>query len=333
MQIPIQRRAALRLAAAAVVAPAAFAARAQQDYPDKPVQLVVAYPAGGGTDTLARIVAAALEKELGQNVIVINRPGASGLIGTSLVARAAPDGYTLLLDTCNATLRPAIEPTTPFKPSDFVPVSLLTESPLALAVSSSVPVNNLQELLAYSREHARQVNYASTGPGSPQNLVSELMKVKAGLDWVQVPYQGGAPALTDLVAGRVQVMFSNPVPLMAYAGSGHLKVLAVTSAQRLPALAQVPTMQEAGLPDFVIGFWNGVLAPAGTPAAVADKLGAALLKVMAQPKVTEALVRQGSVPMPLGPKEFAAYMARDSARWKAVASAIHYRPVAGTARS
>lgn len=329
MEVNFSRRAALRMAAATLVAPTAFGARAQPGYPDKPIQLVVAWPPGGGTDTLARIIAESLAKEVAQPVVVVNRPGASGLIGTGQVARAAADGYTLLLDTGNATLRPAIEPNTPFKPADFTPICLLTESPVALAVSSSVPVNSLAELVAYSREHAGQVNYASTGLGSPQNLVTELLKVKAGLDWVHVPYQGGAPALADLVAGRVHVMFSNPVPLMPYAATNRLKVLAVTSAARLPALPQVPTMAEAGQPDFEIGFWNGVLAPAGTPSHVVDKLSAALLTVMAQSRVKDALVRQGSVLTPLGPREFAPYMARDSQRWKAVAVTIRYQPTAG----
>lgn len=329
MEMKIDRRTALRMAAAAIAAPAAFAVAAQQDYPDKPIQLVVAYPPGGGTDTLARIIAEGLGKEVGQPVIVVNRAGASGLIGTGQVTRAAPDGYTLLLDTGNTTLRPAIEPGTPFKPADFTPICLLTESPVALAASSSLPVNSLAELIAYSRKHAGQVNYASTGPGSPQNLVSELLKVRAGLDWVQVPYQGGAPALADLVAGRVHVMFSNPVPLMPYANTNRLKVLAVTSTLRLPALENVPTMKEAGQPDFEIGFWNGVLAPAGAPVHVVDKLAAALLTVMAQSKVQDALLRQGSVLTSLGPKEFATYMAMDTERWKSVAASIRYQPTAG----
>ena len=329
MKMNIDRRTVLRMAAATLAVHAAFEARAQQDYPNKPIQLVVAYPPGGGTDTLARLVADDLGKELGQPVVVVNRPGASGLIGTGQVARAPADGYTLLLDTGNSTLRPAIEPSTPFKPGDFTPICLLTESPVALAVSSALPVNNLPELVAYSRKHPGQVNYASTGPGSPQNLVSELMMVKAGLDWVEVPYQGGAAALADLVAGRVQVMFSNPVPLMPYANTKRLKVLAVTSTMRLPALDNVPTMAEAGQPDFAIGFWNGVLAPATAPPQVVDKLAAVLLKVMAQSKVKEALMRQGSVLSPMGPKEFGLYMSKDTERWKAVASAIRYQPTAG----
>jgi tripartite-type tricarboxylate transporter receptor subunit TctC len=322
----ITKRAALRIGTAVLAAPGAFAALAGGPYPQRAVQLVVAWPPGGGTDTLARLVAEGLRRELRQSVFVVNRSGASGLIGTSAVAHAEPDGYTLLLDTGNSTLRPAIDASTPFRPSDFVPVALLTESPVALAVSRSVPVNSMSELFAYSRAHPGKVNYASTGLGSPQNLVTELLKKQAGLDWTHVPYQGGAPALTDLVAGRVHVMFSNPVPLMPYVAAGKLKVLAVTSAERLPALPEVPTMAQAGQPDFVIGFWNGVVAPAGTPQEIVNQLGAALLKVMGDAHIKEALVQQGSLLTPLGPQPFAAYMARDSARWAAVAKTIHYVP-------
>ncbi|WP_077002091.1 tripartite tricarboxylate transporter substrate binding protein [Variovorax sp. KK3] len=303
------------------------AAQAQADYPTRTVQVVVAYPAGGGTDTLARIVTAELSKALGQSFVVVNRPGASGLIGTTAVARAAPDGYTLLLDTGNATLRPAIEPSTPFKPKDFAPVALLTESPVALAVAESLPVSSLPELVAYSKANPGKLNYASTGPGSPQNLVTELMKTKLGLDWQEVPYQGGGPALTDLAAGRVQLMFSNPVPLMPYANTRRLKVLAVTSRDRLPALDAIPTMEQAGVADFQIGFWNGLLAPAGTPPSVLARLSEAALKVMRLPAVREALIQQGSVLMPLDQAHFARYMAEDSARWERVGKLIQYKPV------
>lgn len=321
------RRTALWLAAlsasAGLLAPLAAWA---DEYPSRPVQLVVAWPAGGGTDTLARLVSAELSKVLGQSVVVVNRPGASGLIGTSSVARAAPDGYTLLLDTGNVTLRPAIEPATPFASKDFAPVALLTESPVALAVNASVPVNSMAELIAYSRANAGKVNYASTGLGSPQNLVTELMKAQLGLDWVHVPYQGGSPALTDLNAGRVQLMFSNPVPLMPYVTTNRLKVLAVTSRERLQALPNVPTMAEAGVKDFVIGFWNGVVAPAGTPAPVVAKLSEALMKAMAMQHVREALVRQGSVLTPLPADAFARYVVEDSGRWKSIAKTINYKP-------
>lgn len=319
------RRRSLRWGAAAVVAPSLVLA--QDAYPTRPVQLVVAYPAGGGTDTLARLVAQEAAKELGQPVVIVNRPGASGLIGTNAVARAQPDGYTLLLDTGNATLRPAIEPGTPFKPRDFQPVALLTESPVALAVHADLPAQSVAELLAYSRAHPGQINYASTGQGSPQHLVSELLARQARLQWVQVPYQGGAPALQDLNAGRVQVMFSNPVPLMPYVATQRLRVLAVTARERLPALPAIPTMGEAGVGEFVIGFWNGVLAPAGTPPAIVRRLGDAFLKAMTLSTVRDALVKQGSVLVPLAAEPFARYMADDSTRWEKVARVIDYKPV------
>lgn len=322
----LTKRAVLRVGAASLLAPGAFATLAASRYPQRPVQLVVAWPPGGGTDTLARLIADGLRRELGESVLVINRAGASGLIGTTAVARAEPDGYTLLLDTGNSTLRPAIDGSTPYRPRDFVPIALLTESPVALAVSTAVPANTLADLLAYSRANPGKINYASTGHGSPQNLVTELLKKHAGLDWLQVPYQGGAPALTDLVAGRVHLMFSNPVPLMQYVKAGKLTVLAVTSAERLPALPEVPTMAEAGQPDFVVGFWNGVVAPAGTPRPIITQLGAALVKLMGEAHIKDALIAQGSVLMPLGPEPFAAYMARDSARWAGVAKTIGYQP-------
>jgi tripartite-type tricarboxylate transporter receptor subunit TctC len=307
-------------------------AHAQADYPNRPVQIVVAYPAGGGTDTLARIVATELSKTLGQSFVVVNKPGAAGIIGTMAVARALPDGYTLLLDTGNVTLRPAIEPGTSFKPGDFAPIALLTESPVALAINAAVPVDTLSELITYSKANPDKINYASTGPGSPQNLVSELLKTKARLDWQEVPYQGGGPALNDLNAGRVQVMFSNPVPLMPFINTGRLKVLAVTSKERLPALENIPTMAEAGQPDFRIGFWNGVLAPAGTPAPVIARLSETILDIMKRPAVRDALIRQGSVLMPLGPVQFAHYMVEDTAGWERVAKTINYKRTLETSR-
>jgi tripartite-type tricarboxylate transporter receptor subunit TctC len=324
--VKLRRSGAFRLFTFIGMVASSLPAYAQADYPNRPVQVVVAYPAGGGTDTLARIVTTELGKILGQPFVVVNKPGASGMIGTMAVARALPDGYTLLLDTGNATLRPAIEPSTPFKPGDFAPVALLTESPVALAVNAQVPVDTLSELIAYSKANPGKINYASTGPGSPQNLVSELLKTKAWVDWQEVPYQGGGPALNDLSAGRVQVMFSNPVPLMPFVNTKRLKVLAVTSADRLAALEGIPTMAEAGQPDFRIGFWNGVLAPKGTPAPVLARLSDAILDVMKRPAVRDALIRQGSVLMPLGPTPFARYMAQDTTRWERVAKTIHYKP-------
>jgi tripartite-type tricarboxylate transporter receptor subunit TctC len=304
------------------------AIRAQPAFPAKPVQLIVAYPPGGGTDTLARLIAAELSRQFGQPFLVVNRPGAAGAIGTALAARAPADGYTLLLDTGNSTLRPVVEPRTSFKPDDFAPIALLTESPIALVATRELPVRSLSELVSYSRANPGKISYASTGAGSPQNMAAELLKVRRELDWVQVSYQGGAPALIDLIAGRVQVMFSNPVPLMQYFLDGRLTALAVTAAERLPALSQVPTMAEEGVEDFQIGFWNGMLAPAGTPPDIVSRLSEALLAILETPQVVDTLVRQGSIIKPLGRAAFIPYMAADSERWKRIASEIRYQPPA-----
>ncbi len=300
--------------------------RAREAYPVKPVQVIVAYPPGGGTDTLARLIAGELAKRFGQPFLVVNRAGAAGAIGTAMAARAPADGHTLLLDTGNSTLRPVVEPKTPFQPDDFAPVALLTESPIALVTTRELPVRTLNELVAYTRANPGKISYASTGAGSPQNMAAELLKVRRELDWVQVSYQGGAPALIDLIAGRVQVMFSNPVPLMPYFQDGRLNALAVTAAERLPALSQVPTMAEAGVPDFEIGFWNGMLAPAGTPAPIVDRLSEALTAILELPEVMDALERQGSVRKPLASAQFIPYMAADSERWKRIAREIRYQP-------
>lgn len=320
------RRRILKALAGVAAGAGVSTAAAQETFPSKPVQVIVAYPPSGGTDTLARLITAELAKMLGQPFLVVNRPGAAGAIGTSMAARAAPDGYTLLLDTGNSTLRPVVDKRTTFKADDFAPVALLTESPIALVITKELPVSSVAELIAYSKAHPGKISYASTGPGSPQNLAGELLKVRADLDWVQVSYQGGGPALIDLIAGRVQVMFSNPVPLMPYFVDRRLNALAITASERLPALEHIPTMAEQGQANFLIGFWNGMLAPAGTPSAVVEKMSEALLAVMDLPHVVEALARQGSVRRPLGTAEFVAYMARDSERWKQIAEEIRYRP-------
>lgn len=302
------------------------AGRASETYPVKPVQMIVAYPPGGGTDTLARMIAAELAKKFGQPFLVVNRPGAAGAIGTAMAARAPADGHTLLLDTGNSTLRPVVEPRTSFQPDDFSPVALLTESPIALVTTRELPVRTVRELVDYIKAHPGKISYASTGPGSPQNMAAELLKVRRELDWVQVSYQGGAPALVDLIAGRVQVMFSNPVPLMPYFLDGRLNAIAVTAAERLPALGQVPTMAEEGFADFQIGFWNGVLAPAGTPTDIVDRLSDALIAILEMPQVVDALERQGSVRKPLASAQFIPYMTSDSQRWQRIATEIRYQP-------
>ncbi|MVW73153.1 tripartite tricarboxylate transporter substrate binding protein [Bordetella sp. 15P40C-2] len=296
-------------------------AQASNDYPNKPIRMIVAYPPGGGTDALARLVGAELSKSLGQSVIVVNRAGASGAIGTQAAARAEPDGYTLLMATSNVTITPAIDATSLFQVSDFQPVTLLTESPFALVASKTLPVKSVSELIAYTKQHPKSINYASTGVGSPQHLTTESFKQREGLDWLHVPYQGGGPALTALVEGQVQVMFSNALPVVPFVESGRLVALAQTTKERLPVLPNVPTMEEAGVKDFVVAFWSGVLAPKGTPDAVINKLNTALLEVIRTPAVRDKLVSQGTIVNPVSGEAFAEYIKQDAAYWKKIADA------------
>jgi len=299
---------------------AADAGQAQNAYPSRPVEIIVAYPPGGGTDILTRLVAEQLSLALKQPVLVVNRGGASGAIGTEAAARAKPDGYTLLMGTSNVTISPAIDAKTRFNPTrDFVPVALLSESPFVLAANAALPVRDFADLVAYSRQHEGEINYASTGTGSPQHLATELLCKLAGLQWVHIPYQGGAPAVADLLAGHVQVMLSNVLPVQPYLKGGKAKPLAVTTQDPLPALPQVPTLASQGQPDMVISFWTGLLAPAGTAPAIVSKLEAAVLQIMEKPEIRDKLIREGSVVRPMASQDFARYIAQDAAHWKRVA--------------
>jgi len=222
--------------------------------------------------------------------------------------------------TSNVTISPAIDPATRFDPTrDFVPVALLSESPFVLAANAALPVRSFDELVEYSRGHRGEINYASTGIGSPQHLATELLCKLAGLQWVHIPYQGGAPAVADLLAGHVQVMLSNVLPIQPYLGEDKIRPLAVTTQAPLPALPKVPTLASQGQPEMVIGFWTGLLAPAGTPAPVIAKLEAALLQIIDTPEIRDKLTKEGSVVRPMASRDFAGYIAQDAARWKRIA--------------
>lgn len=304
----------------------AVPAVAQDAYPSKPIQMIVAYPPGGGTDILARLVAGELGKALGQSVVVVNKGGASGAIGTEIAARATPDGYTLLLATANVTINPAVDPKTRVDPlRDLAPVTLLSESPFVLVAAPSVPARTLAELVKHTKAHPDTINFASTGNGSPQQLTTEWLKKVAGLDWLHVPYQGGGPALNALVGGQVQVMFSNVLPVLPYIRTGKLHPLGVTTRERLHALSDVPTMIEQGQADFVVTFWSGVMAPAGTPAAIVDKLDAALMKVMQDPALRKRLSDEGSIVTPLPTAQFRKYIADDAERWQRIVKIADHR--------
>jgi len=296
------------------------------NYPYKPIRMIVAYPPGGGTDTLARLIGAELGREVGQSIVIVNRGGASGSIGTMAAARAAPDGYTVLLATSNVTITPAIDAQAKFSvQNDFEPVTLLTESPFALVANTAIATKTLEGLITQTQENKQSINYASTGVGSPQHLTTENLKKSMNLDWLHVPYQGGGPSLVALIEGQVQVMFSNVLPVLPYIQSGKLTALAQTTRERLPVLPDTPTMNEAGIDDFVVSFWSGILAPKGTPPEIINKLDAALLKVMKIPALRAKLTEQGTIVNPLSSQQFRVYIRNDAAYWGRVAKSTNIK--------
>ncbi|MDX3907470.1 MAG: tripartite tricarboxylate transporter substrate binding protein [Pigmentiphaga sp.] len=304
-------------AVALSLCPVFFSAAHAQAYPAQPIKLVVPFPPGGATDLLARKMAEQLSPRLGQPVVVENRAGAGGIIGSQQVARAAPDGYTLVVGVTGShsisnhlTAKPAYDPV-----KDFEPVSLLVTAPLVLAVHPSVPADDLGGFIAYAKRKAGSVTYGSSGAGTSLHLTGELFDIAAGTRMVHVPYKGSAQAMADLVGGQIQAMFVDPPVLAPYQGGGKLKLLAVTSKARSPILPDVPTMAEAGLPDFEVLSWQGLFAPAGTPSDVVQRLNREVAAVLAMPEVSGFFVKQGFVVAGGSPAEFRAFVASEAERW------------------
>ena len=293
-----------------------------QAYPSKPIRWIVTYPPGGPTDFVARAIGAKMSAAWGQQVVIDNRPGAAGVIGTELAARAVPDGYTLLFGTsAGLTINPALVGKLPYDPvNDFAPVSLLVINPQILVANSGVPVNSLKELIAYAKARPGQLNYASVGQGSPNHLGMELLKAMAGIDMVHVPYKGTGPAITDLLGGQVQVMFNSMPGVLPLVKSGKLKGLAVGSAQRSPAAPDVPTVAETGLPGFENVTWYGMFAPARTPREIVAKLNAEVVRILADPEMAQRMASQGAEPRTTTPEDLSRFMRVEYARWKKVIS-------------
>jgi tripartite-type tricarboxylate transporter receptor subunit TctC len=303
--------------ACALVALAISAAAHAQVYPSKPIRMIVAYPPGGGTDIVGRMVAQKLGEALGQNVVVENRGGASGNIGTEIAARAAPDGYTVLMgNVAPNAINVSLFRSLPFDPvADFAPVSLVASTPNILVVHPSTPARTVKEVIALARARPGTLNFASAGVGSSSHLAGELFRVLAGADIVHVPYKGAGPAMVDVLSGQVQLYFATMPAAMPHVKSGKLVPIAVTSARRSPALPELPTIGEAGVAGYEASTWYGLLAPAHTPGAAVARLHEGILKILGEAELRERLTDQGFEPVGDSPQEFAAYIRSEIAKW------------------
>ena len=316
----MMRRAACALVLAVVAGPAWA-----QDFPSRPLKLVVPYAPGGGADSVARIVAKKVAENIGQPIVIENKGGAGSIVGTDLVAKAEPDGYTLLHGQSGPiSINPAVYKSLPYDPvKDFAPITMTTAYPYILVVNAESPAKTLQEFVALAKSKPGGLNYGSTGVGAANHLVAELFASKAGLKMTHVPYRGTALAVGDLVSGTLNVVFGDPISVLPHIKSGKLRALAVTSLERSPVAPEVPTVAESGYPGFEALAWHGILAPAKTPPAVIQKLNAEIVKALADPATKELLEKQAMQTVGNSPEAFAAFIQKDIATWKAVAAAAN----------
>ena len=314
-----------RMLAAGVLLLAAAPALAQQPYPNKPVRLIVPFPAGT-SDSLARVVAASVAANLGQRVIVENRPGAGGNVGTEVVAKSAPDGYTLVLVAASFVTAPILEGDLPFDPvRDLAPVALVASSPNVLETIPDAPFKTVAQLVAYAKSRPGQLSYASAGNATLSHLLGEWFKAEAGIDMVHIPYKGGAPALVDAVAGHVPVYFSVFNTSLAQIKAGKLRPLATTGAERSTLMLEVPTVAESGYPGFEANNWYGMLTPAGVPREILVRLNAETRKTLQSPDVIERLTAQGYEIVPSTPEKLREHMVMETEKWAKVIKAANVR--------
>jgi tripartite-type tricarboxylate transporter receptor subunit TctC len=291
-----------------------------QSYPVKPIRLVIPYPPGGGSDTIGRPLAQKMGEGLGQQIIVENRGGANGNIGMEAVARSVPDGYTLVFAlTAQLAINPGLYRKVPYDPvRDFAPISLLGSGGYLLVVHPSLPVKSLKELIALARSRPGQIAYSSSGNGSGGHLAIELMNSMAGIKMLHVPYKGGGPALMDLIAGQVQVLFATQLASWPHVQSGRVRALAVSTAKRPESVPNLPTLSEAGLPGYDSGVWYGVLAPAGTPREIIVRLNAEVIRALAQPDYRKLLVSNTIEPIGSPPEQLGQYIKSELVKWAKV---------------
>jgi len=295
---------------------------AQDSYPSRPIKLIVPFPPGGATDIVGRLMAQKLQEALGQPVVVENKAGAGSNIGSEQVAKAAPDGYTLLLGTIANATNMSIYKNMPYDTlRDFAPVTQTMAAPSVLVVTNALPANNLKELITLAKVQPGKLSFASSGAGGSPHLAGELLKLRAGIDLIHVPYKGAAPALVDVVSGVVSMGFKTALSAIPHMQSGKLKPLAVAATRRLAQIPNVPTMAEAGLPDFEVSSWNGVLAPARTPPEVIARLNQELVRILATQDVKDRFAAQAAEPVGSTPEQFRAYIRSEIDKWAQVVRA------------
>jgi len=316
-------RAAMRILTVALLMAIAAAASAQQTYPSKPIRIIVPFPPGASNDILGRIMAQKFSETLGVSVLVENRGGASTIIGSEALLKSAPDGYTLMVTSSTHIITPLLMPTPYDAVKDFAPVATIDSSEFLLVVTPSLPVSNLQELIALAKARPGEINYASSAKGSANHLTAAMLALRTGIKLQHVPYKGGGPAVNDLIAGQVQMFFNSPSSMVSYVKAGRLKALAVTGEHRLPALPNVPTLTESGLPNFEVKSWHCILAPLGTPKPIIDKLSGEAAKILAMPDTIDKLVSQGMAPFISTPEQLGALMRSDTIKFGEVIKAAN----------
>jgi tripartite-type tricarboxylate transporter receptor subunit TctC len=308
---------AIRVVVFMLMVASAGACRAQEaaGYPAKTIRIIIALAPGGGVDTSGRLLGQKFTEAWGQQVVAENRAGAGGTIATELVARAAPDGYTLLMQSMSHAITPALYKLNYDTIRDFAPISLFVQSPSVLAVHPSLPVKSVKELIVFTKAHPNEILFSSSGSGSGQHLAMELLNRLAGLQLVHVPYKGTAPSILDLVAGRVSVTSASAISTMPHVRSGRLRALAVSSARRSPSVPELPTVAEAGIPGFAVDQWYALFAPAATPKEIVAKLYGEIAKTVAQADTRERLLAMGLDPVGMPTDEFTAYVKAETVKW------------------
>jgi tripartite-type tricarboxylate transporter receptor subunit TctC len=313
---------ALALAAASLTAAPTHAASTAAAYPARPIRLIVPFAPGGSNDIMARLAGQKLSESLGTQIVVDNRAGGSGIIGTDIAAKAAPDGYTLLMMSLTFAVNPSLYSKLPYDTEkDLAPVTLVASAPLMLVVHPSIPAKSVQELIAYAKANPGKLNFGSGGPGTTPHLAGEMLKMTAGMRMTHVPYKGGGPALNDLIGGQIQLMLENIPSTLPHAKSGRLRSLAVSGLKRSPLVPDLPTLDEAGLKGYEIVGWNGLFVPSGTPRQIVTRLHGDIAKALAQPDVKERLATMGAEPVGNSPEEFRAFVKAEIVKWAKVVKA------------